>query len=364
LQAAFVTRDTRRIAEFRDHFTRFLREDTESLATCLDRHEQARLHYLHLAAHFCRGVHNAGLSPPPGLAGRLFEELAAHFTTKRAWFYQPRFVDGGSRARLALKFEKREFPKSYYRAVNDHELFSLASLGELRVPEFAAGNDRWMRLCDQAMRWLARIVRVRGEFRGRGWLFQPGMLWDHPDMAYAGHPRIAPNLQPKPRPEVCDDSFHAHRWSLFLRTLMNNAVRPQDVKLASSVLAGLERQFYGRVAQWPSPEFPAARMTNYMDGWNGVYRYAYKTHVGYDPYQLSGGLPRSWWGFLPGARSQAYWQSFAKSIPLTEDVIRLYLGPAPAGGRPHAPSTRRFFTNGFAELNVRLMAEYGNGIWN
>jgi hypothetical protein len=79
----------------------------------------------------------------------------------------------------------------------------------------------------------------------------------------------------------------------------------------------------------PDTDFRGLRMTNFMDGENGVYRYGYPTQGagnGFGPFELSGSVNLGWWSFLGSATSPAYAAQKA-SMPFVEDVIRLYVGP-------------------------------------
>ncbi len=92
---------------------------------------------------------------------------------------------------------------------------------------------------------------------------------------------------------------------------------------------GLEKQFYEKVLVPPSPEFPGYRMTNFMDGRNGVYRWEYKgvgKNNGYGLYEVSGVLLEGWWSFLDSPRMREVYQKMAAQFPLPREVETLYLG--------------------------------------
>ena len=358
LHAAFAGMRIDRIQEFASQFHRFVREDRQDLGSCPAGEELSRLHYIYLATQFCRLAQDAGRSMlvDDALPDRLWQELADYFTKKPAWWFQPKLFQGGTRERIIWKLENTTFSLSHYGAIFDHELFALSAMADLRTSKAVRDTAR-RKLCEEALTLLAKSFASVDGSRRRAGFFSPEFWSSHPEFAHSGNTEVLPELPRNVRPNVAEDSAHSHRWPLYLRSFISN-VEGADAALGRDVLQALEQQFFDVVVVWPTEDFPAPRLTNYMDGWNGVYRYGYATlgrGVGYGPYQLSGIITIGWWGFLPGDRSIRLWTDFAGKFPLAENVIALYAGPkiSRQQGLMSFPS---FFVNGFAELNARLFA--------
>jgi len=115
--------------------------------------------------------------------------------------------------------------------------------------------------------------------------------------------------------------------------------------------------FFHDVLHRPEETFPAYRVTNFMDGRNGVYRWQYATTGpgnGCGPFQLSGILLAGWWAMLPTERALEMSNDMAGRFPLSDDVVKTYTGPNTARDRHPLVKWPEYFQNGFGELNVRL----------
>ena len=90
-----------------------------------------------------------------------------------------------------------------------------------------------------------------------------------------------------------------------------------------------------------SEDFPAPRMTNFMDGWHGIERYRFHDIptliLGYEPYNLSGSLLTGYYPFMYNAALQKECRNLG--FPLEDDIQNLYLG---LGG---TPDPNRVFNN-------------------
>lgn len=345
------------LVDYRDHFERFLDTDTGSLATCPIDDEANRLHYLYLAAQFCKAQ-----TPSDNLAVRLAEkllkELVPYYAAKPVWGWEPAMFNGGIKGRVRWKLDRAHdaIPR-YYSAIFDVDLFTLCALCDL-APFASDQADK--NQCVDAASLAGEVLKSRGVFLDDGgWLFQPGAWSDHPDYAYAGWEQISANLEPKPRQLSAEDASHSHRFPIQLSSIITGPDSAAS-ETAKQALRGLTLQFSSKVLVGPTPEFRAPRITNYMDGWNGVYRYGYETAGagrGYGPFQLSGILAEGWWGFLEHPTVNEVWTNFAKQFPLPSSVVELYVGPNTTNSRHHLVAWPAFFTNGFAELNVRSIVE-------
>ncbi|NPV51845.1 MAG: hypothetical protein HPY60_11730 [Candidatus Methanofastidiosum sp.] len=194
-----------------------------------------------------------------------------------------------------------------------------------------------------------------------GWLFQPGILEDHPDYAYAGHKVKKFGMKPLPVEGIAMDSSHSHRFPLWLTSLAD--AHPEgSTKRAfyERLKKELEIQLFNKVIIPPTEEFQAWRMTNYMDGYNGIYRWNYVTqgmNNGYGPYELSGTLLLGWWSFLSSSRIQNVYNDLARNFPLPEEVIKTYTGPNTTRERHPLVKLPEAYKNGMIEIIVRLASK-------
>jgi hypothetical protein len=104
-----------------------------------------------------------------------------------------------------------------------------------------------------------------------------------------------------------------------------------------------------------------------MDGWNGVYRYGYITQgegKGYGPYELSGTMLLGWWSFLPGEKIRDVYCYISSRFPLSEEEIKVYLGPDTTRDRHPSIKSRAQFEDGLLELISKLICKYGAKIEN
>ncbi len=306
-----------------------------------------RLHFLYLFSRFI-----TLLAERENCSAR---SLSFHYTAKSlyvpivmssAWQWDradfPTLFD-----RVRWKLRQKEVPLSYYRAVIDEDLFAMAVGADLAVIATRC------RLVSEPQydetRTLARAMyaqEVTPTAVG-GWVLQKGAWTDHPDYAYAGRKELAPDLQPAPLLGISPDSSHSFRQPLFLISFacaepVNSTAR-EFYKHLSERLAV---QWTQRVVTLPNSTFRGVRMSNYMDGENGVYRYGYATQGkgnGFGPYQLSGSMNLGWWGFL-GAAAESVYGAQLESLPFVADVLATYTGPNTSRIRNPAFTEPGFFT--------------------
>ena len=165
-----------------------------------------------------------------------------------------------------------------------------------------------------------------------------------------------------PRPDIPDDSSHFHRTPVRLTSLAEAYAEGSAERAYYEWLKrGLEVQFYDVVLCPPSPDFPSYHTRNFMDGWNGIYRYTYSSttgeYGGYGPFDLSGTMLLGWWSLLDTGRMRDVYRSLSESFPLSDEVVQLYVDENttreqnPFVRFPDAPR------NGFLELVVTLAGQ-------
>lgn len=193
-------------------------------------------------------------------------------------------------------------------------------------------------------------------FTDSGWLYQPGQWEDFMDYQYAGHDIIQAELQPLPVAGIATDSSHSHRMPLWLlsqeRAYPDGDPRKEYYQMLS---AGFTEQFMTVVYRAPDEDFPAPRMTNYMDGHNGLYRYrqndAPHLKLAYEAFNLSGTLLISFFPFMYNEELASAYENL--EFPLREDIATLYEGLGPAiDPDSSAVTLPTYHDNGFAEMNA------------
>lgn len=230
--------------------------------------------------------------------------------------------------RLEWKLDQASTLPSYLKAIFDEELFTLAIAADLR---------RTMPACDmpvpptveRAVALVPRVVREGGRFDGEGWLFQPGVWRDHPDYAHAGNDALGPDL---PRALVDDigwDSSHSARFALWLHSFACAFPEGDERRRIDRAAAGFRRQLVDRVLVGPAADFAGIRLTNFMTGDNGVYRYGYESAGpggGYGPYGLSFTFNLGWWSFF-GPELATFYREQRALLPFKQEVLELYEQP-------------------------------------
>lgn len=358
LHAAFRFEEMKWQKAYSEHFNRFVREiEKEDNDVSLER--LSRLHYLYAASQFLiLAQQNDQMElVPEKLYSILHREIDICWN-QEAWQWD-RKPFGGMGERIRWKLATKDVQRSYYRAIIDEELFVFAIAADLKMFERNA-NIEQSTLLDEVISFADEVFvhEVQIEPDGR-WLFQPGVWADHPDYAFAQHTDKMVGMEPLKRPQVAMDSSHGHRFPLWIKSL-SKAHDEGSVKneYYTSLLEGLAMRFLLDIIVPPSDEFPGYRMNNFMDGWNGVFRWGYATTGegrGYGPFELSGTLISGWWGMLNHSEIGRIFNDIYLQYPLTEKAISVYVGPNTTRDRNPLVTWPDFFANGFSELNVSMM---------
>jgi len=223
--------------------------------------------------------------------------------------------------------------KSYYGRFSDADCYILALGADLQTYRKAAG-DKPSKALQEINSTAVKVYRKGGASYPDGrWLFEPGIYDDHPDTTYAGRTSVSPDMAPSRVKGIGVDSSHFMRWPLFLSSHLEalgaSTDNGADFKRYRS---GLAKQFLTKVLVPPSSEFRGYRLTNYMDGTNGIYRYKYSASLpkGYGPYELSSSLLCGWWVFLHDDRVVDIYRKESALFPMSQDEADAYLGPSKA----------------------------------
>jgi hypothetical protein len=342
MHAAFALGDREKIERFASFFSSFRAAGTDNLV-------QDQFHRLQFAWFYSRFV--ALLAEQEGCSQRLRDHHAMALSLwlpivmAPAWQWDradfPNLFD-----RVRWKLDQTEVAYSYYRAITDWDLHGLAVGADLAGVASRCGLEQLQQYSQSLS--LAREIfskEVTPTSVG-GWVLQKGAWTDHPDFEYAGHDQVAPDLQPAPVPGISPDSSHSFRMPLWLVSFAcaeepGSNFRELFVRLNDE----LAIQWSVRTVVMPDSTFHGVRMTNFMDGENGVYRYGYPTQgpaTGFGPFELSGSVNIGWWSFV-GQTARPIYRAQLASLPFDEKAPETYTGPNTTRVRNPAMTEPDFF---------------------
>jgi hypothetical protein len=246
------------------------------------------------------------------------------------------------------KISKIQTTPSYCKAIIDEELFNMSIARNLdilgqRSSEITEATTAFKTVFSSQVAWDQDLSH---------WIFQPNVLKDHSDYLWSGYSEKKPDLKPKPNDFIAPDTSHSFRMPLFLDIFFRSSKTLEEKQFYQRLKKGLSSQFHDFVLVKPSEEFNGYRTKNFMDGSNGLYRYAYTTNsanLGFGPYELSGSLLISWWIFLADKPTQSAYCNIQSQFPLTESQINLYLGPDTTRDRHPMIKGRAQFTGGLLQ---------------
>ncbi|HAZ21370.1 MAG TPA: hypothetical protein DCY84_03250 [Firmicutes bacterium] len=335
MHAAFSLNEQAWQLQFADLFRRFTK-NMKNYAIA-ENERLSKLHFLYLGSCYLNlsaGTQNSALSDfRESLYRLLIENVTDLWLFKPAWQWGRKAFGGGMKERIDWKLGSNIPWKKYYKAFIDEELFLFAIAGELSYYQTNAtcpANEK--KLANEIRQYAYKVFRKAVVLqKGGEWLFQPGVWSDHPDFLYAGHSRKAPGLKASRIKVIAEDVSHSHRLPLWLKSIEKAFPSGSEQnQYFAALLSGLDKQFFEKVVVKPTNAFPSYRTTNYMDGWNGIYRYDYgslRSNYGYGPFELSGTITLGWWSFLGSEKSSAMYKALAAAFPLRKDVMALYAYP-------------------------------------
>lgn len=335
LHAAFFSGRREWMEQFAEQFARFMDNDDGVVPAASPLN---KMNYLYLASRFVAICSRSGLGElvPAGLGERLNNQLDQLWFRKPAWMWDREPFHGGIAERVRWKLAAGRSRRSYYRAIIDQDMFPMAIAADLRQAQRSAGIElpRPEPVIDALELALAVFAQRVVPTGGGGWLMQPGLWTDHPDLAFAGTEHWTSGMAPVPVADIAEDSSHSHRYPLWLTSLLE-AYPPGSAqrRFYEGLRGGLALQLLHQVLVPPDPEFPSYRLTNYLDGRNGWYRVGHPTlppGTGYGPFELSGTFLLGWWSFLDHPLVCEAYREQAYLFPLPDRVVDVYVGP---GGR-------------------------------
>jgi hypothetical protein len=358
LHAAFLWKVPEWKRDFELHFRRFLTAYPEGIESGV-KQRLNRLHYFYLISRYLAlSVDEDNNDFKIRLYNVVLIEVEKLWNTDPAWQWGRQPFIGGIRERVLWKLDTKDVSVSYHRAIIDEELFLFAIAADLLASSSLIGDVPSKTLLDITS--VARRVFETEivETEHGGWLFQPGVWADGPGHAYAGQMQKSEGMKEMPLVDVAWDSSHSHRFPLWITSLENaNALGGEDNIFYQKLKKGLATQLINKVLIHPSEKFPAWRVTNYMDGRNGVYRWREKDGFGYGPYELSGTFLIGWWAFLNNDDISSVYRDLASSFPLQRFVVEQYVGPNTPRERHPLVVLPGKYENGLIELITRLASK-------
>ncbi len=148
--------------------------------------------------------------------------------------------------RILWKENITDPPFSFYRAIIDEEFFNFAIAADLCN---LFGDDTSVE-AREAVKVADRLFERYGNHTDEGgWLFQPGVWWDHRDYAYAGYSEPSHDMRPRPIKGIATDTSHSHRFARWLLSLRDAGGSSKSTAGHQKALQGLEFQLTRKVLQ-------------------------------------------------------------------------------------------------------------------
>ena len=324
---AFWSGDTETIQMYRDFFARF----TADVTGVDSRHFQEvsqlnRLHFFYLCTQFmnlCAANDFDELIPTelPDLAQNCAADYLLYHTAN--WGTEPTVIE-----HMRQVIAGKEYSRSYYGTIEDFDMFTLGILCDLKC-FYGMRGETYDGVLDTAADLAYQIFsspQLNQETELGGWLFQPGVYYDHSDMAYAGNETITEGIKPKLREDVPSDSSHSLRLPLLLRSYQSAQTTQDRWDLFELREEQLANQMVNYVLKYVDGHWLT---TTFMDGTNGVYRYSYhEDGVGLEGYDLSGTFLLGWWVLLNDDRITVVYQDILETFPMEGNISNPYFDHA------------------------------------
>lgn len=320
---AFRSGDTNTIWLFSSFFQRFA-EDLDADPSAFEEISFLdQLHFLYFCTQYmnlcvANGYEEAIPQSLPLYAQETAEEYLLRHVAN--WKTEPTVIE-----HMRQVIAGKEYKRSYYSSIEDFDKFTLAILCDLKC-YYTMREESYDDVLDTAsdlVYQLYSLPHLNQETDGGGWLFQVGVGYDHPDKAYVGHETITEGMEPKPREDVPQDSNHAHRLPLHLRSYQSAQTEVERWNLFVLRRKQLANQMVNYVLKNVDGHWLT---TTFMDGTNGVYRYSYNTEgVGYD---LSGTFLLGWWSLLEDERIQSCYHDILERFPMVGNETNPYFDHA------------------------------------
>ncbi len=206
------------------------------------------------------------------------------------------------------KLNSNELDNTYYnKAIVDDERFLFVVAADLRwivKKKKIPLNDVIIKKLKLIEEVSLRVFKERTTITSNGFIFQKGFWYRHRDYRFAGCETLdCLEGGVKRKKSISEDTSHSLRLPLFLESLKDGATDYRSKVYYKRLKINLLNQFLIHVVKQKS-NFKCFKLTNYLDGSNGYFRFGYTTHknTGYGPYELSETFKLGWWAFLKDSR--------------------------------------------------------------
>lgn len=258
--AAFLLNEPKWQKEFSNQVHLFI-EAYNKNSNSLVQDRLTQIHYLYFLSRFMvLAEQQIPELVPDGLYVFLLRRVNDIWVTEPAWQWGRKPFVGGMQERILWKLENKNVAQSYYRAIIDEELFTIAIAADLRTYEkLAIDREERSPVIDDVLEKSLMIFKQEGIFQDNGgWLFQPGVWTDSPSYVYAGNLEIKEGMKPILVEGIAWDSSHSHRFPLFLASLITvYESTDEEYAFYKKIRNSLEVQFCETVLKGPTIDFPA-----------------------------------------------------------------------------------------------------------
>ena len=330
---AFESGNEKYIEEFSNHYKRFVSYLESNESEFAENSKMQKNHYLYLASEFimlCE-LYDYNDYIPEGLYEHIENYVIDYYYNyKAAWGRAIGIPEILDKILSGEEIFVKNITKTFYRAITDLETFPLAIMANLYTIQKNSGLlNEHTQTYKKAMEYTYRIFKTEVVWNSDGgWNLQPGVWAEHPDYAYAGVEKVDENTRKSLVENITWDSSHYQRFAVFLNSFMRAQDTAERARYFSELIEGLSVQFLEFVLVRPEEKIPFYRITNYMDGSNGFYRYGYhEDGVGYGPYQHSKTLLYGWWTFLRNEEISNIYSDIVKQFPLDGYGKKVYYDP-------------------------------------
>lgn len=269
------------------------------------------------------------------------------------------------RERLNWKLQQTTTDLGFYQAVTDEDLFLFAIAADLYHYHSLQDERFHSDFLEDILQYAHQVYSEYGDYQpDGGWLFQKGIWSDHRDYQYACHEEKRADLEPCEIDDIAQDTSHSLRHPLWLESLKSASIYidERQSQFYDDIQEGFTTQLLNHVIVSPNEKFPTYRLTNYMDGQNGLYRWEYETkgeEDGYGPYELSGSLTSGWHTFLQNSEIVEIYEQIASEFPLSDEVIDVYVGPNTTRDRHPLVTLPESYRNNWRKTIILLAAMVG-----
>ncbi len=322
LHYSYEIKDKELMVKFEDFFRRF--DEDKSQFKSIDS-ELKRLQFNYLISQFvaleCQ-LEEKNADLVKSLTTHLEEEFKQFYLNETVinWKYPDndnyQFV--GNRERIKWKLSDALDATYFKKSIIDPELFLMgiaadllftySNCKELSPPDTLLGNLYEINTLALVV-FNSRFTRTES-----GWIFQKGYWNKHRDFKYAGClTQECVEKGPSPIADISPDTSHTLRLPLILSSL--ERANPRDKEFYREAKRGLADQVNNKVIEI-TDSGKNIRITNYLDGRNGYYRWDFVTNkgTGYGPYEVGETFKLGWWTFLEDQKIKKVYAQMSSNL--------------------------------------------------